>query len=191
MPPRIAALPRAANGFPVPYVAAWTGEMPLGVGPCRYARGERSLIERGDARSGEPKLGAMNLVRQREVVTLHRCQVCHLELPRRGPWWLLFVESGVGENGELVAMEPWVCPACLVYAAAVCPGLAGVRRKGELFALRVHAALTLATVTHLGGLRANGQLAEDVDVNLRDAIGYFKIALTRFDVVDIERVPVP
>lgn len=141
MPERIAALPRSAGGLPVPYVAQWEGEDEMLVAPCQWADGKPAIFP---VRSGlgitRPVFGVMDPSRQREAVRAVLCQVCHVQLgpmsdvlePGREPLWLIdMLHEPDTLRGHKVALEPWVCDDCLVYALQVCPGMLARSSKVE------------------------------------------------------------
>lgn len=135
MPPRVAALPRSAGGLPVPFVAAWEGEQEMEIRPCPLVQGQKAIFPARGSLVGEtrPVFGEMEPSRQRYAVASVSCQVCRLQLGPmtsdledgpRDPLWLVDMLA-VPDTlpGHRVAIEPWVCDDCLVYALQVCPGM--------------------------------------------------------------------
>lgn len=183
MPPQVAERPRTARGLPVPYVAAWTGEMPFAVRSCPFAGGRVALTESGRRFTGTPVLGEMNLTRQREVIARGMCQVCAARLDTKVRW-LVSLFEGDTSVGPLVR-EPWACASCLAFALGACPRLVGQRRRAaDLFVV----AATEWQVAHRPvssvGVARDGDLAAHMAAQHPSAVGYMLIVPSRFDVLD-------
>lgn len=182
MPAGVAALPRAANGMPVPYVAAWEGEDDMVVEKDEAADGAEAVFPRvprvGKTR---PVFGEMEPSRQRAVVRYVLCQVCAVEL---GPMWdtnqgqpLHWLIDMMHEPstlpGHMLVLEPWVCDDCMVYALQVCPGLLG--RPGKKPPRNVLAVRTSGVLA--ATIKPQGKLAE---TRTKPCIGYLKIEPLEF-----------
>lgn len=133
MPERVAALPRSAGGLPVPYVAQWEGEERMRIEHCYHVGADAIFPIAGPqiART-RPVFGVMEPARQREACAAVRCQVCRLQLSdisstleegRELHWLVDMLHEPATFPGHKLAMEPWVCDDCIVYALQVCPGL--------------------------------------------------------------------
>ena len=128
MPQQIEALKRDRRGFPIPYVAEWSGEAPgdIVLWAAPFPEGIPVMMNaRGSWHGkGTPILGHMNPERQRECMLGPRCQICRRELP--DPPWNLIGGQIHTTLGEWWFSEPPVCDSCARYAVQVCPRLTGV-----------------------------------------------------------------
>lgn len=144
MPERIAALPRSAGGLPVPFVAQWEGEDEVAIRPCEFA-GRRAIFPlKSQVGVTRPVFGVMEPSRQRAVLASTCCQVCRAWLgdmtseleDGRPPLWLVdMLHEPATFRGHRLAIEPWVCDECLVYALQVCPGLVGAGKAKNVLAV--------------------------------------------------------
>ena len=168
--------------LPVPYVAAWTSEMPnYIVRPEPLLGGKLALFRASGHRGeGDPIFGKMDVGRQRLCILRGICQVCGE--PIEGPRWMaLLVEHASLPNGqELPAVrEPPTCTLCLRTSLRFCPGL----RRARPFIVEPAKITTIMTLTTPppGGC---GPLDDTVEPlppeRLEDAvIGYLKIVVQR------------
>lgn len=124
MPPRIEALERdPRTGYPIPYVAQWSGEefqMPPKWEP-RFGEMQHSAVPKGADR-GHPILGQMHDARQVECFLAPKCQVCAISLKDQPKFM-------TGSRLLEWFTEPPVCRECMVYSLQVCPGLLGIYPK--------------------------------------------------------------
>jgi hypothetical protein len=109
----------------VPYVAAWSSELPnFRVAPDPFV-GNVPALFRGSGRRGEgkPMLGKMDVARQRLCVEKRLCQVC--ASPLQGLGWCVHLEELTHLEGTFVQAlsEPAACARCMATALMVCPGL--------------------------------------------------------------------
>lgn len=172
MPDTIARLPRSDGGLPVPYVAQWEGEEHMTIRPCPYAIGQLGVFPTDPEAftRGRPVFGIMEPSRQREVCMAVKCQVCRGVLdpmteelvPTSSIHWLVdMLREPKTMRGHKLALEPWVCDDCLVYALQVCPGLIGSKtpfrsmmvdkRVAIKNVLAVWTANVIAVTVHPGG----------------------------------------
>lgn len=193
MPARIAALPKSKGGLPVPYVASWEGEEEMMIRADPLLFGQRAVFPKHGSKVGKtrPVFGIMEPSRQRECLMLFRCQVCHAKLapiedlvyPESEPLWLIdMLHEPDTMKGHNLALEPWVCDECLVYALQVCPGMVkGIAPVVELEVI-VDRRLLLRNVLAVWSANAIGTMIEphgNIEGQPR-CIGYAKIEPLRF-----------
>lgn len=120
MPPRIERLARTRQGYPIPYIAQWSGEE-FSMPPKwddRFGEMQYSVVPDGQDR-GHAILGQMHDGRQIECFLEYKCQVCAISLKGQPAWM-------AGSRLLRWYTEPPVCTECIVYSLQVCPGLLGI-----------------------------------------------------------------
>lgn len=134
MPKAIAKLPRTDKGLPVPWVASWTSETTEHVEVDPLANHQLAIFTIGGVGQGEPILGEMNPVRQRQSAALRLCQVCGVEIARSGGYIVTWPgqEVDTGRARLPLILEPWCCGSCLTFALKVCPGIARIARRDDI-----------------------------------------------------------
>lgn len=176
----------ASESVLVPYVAAWSSEMPdFRVAPEPLLGGKIALFRASGRRGeGKPVLGKMDPGRQRRCILRSLCQVCAQPMRPEDAWYALLEERVTVPGLDFVdaVREPAACARCMADALLLCPGL---RREPGLRVVQAGRTITIGTVTEapVGG---RGPLPEikatytDLEQEQRRAgavIGYLKVVL--------------
>ena len=116
------------GGYPVPYVADWTGEHETNIEYNKELKHFVITTGPGSVGDGEPIFGRQNPPRQRECMMKLRCQVCHTELEHDDAWWFIagWIPADGKSGGDPIdphIEEPPLCIPCARFAVTVCPGL--------------------------------------------------------------------
>lgn len=130
------------NGFPVPWVTRWTGQVPLNTGErltigqdregffVEYQSGANNRDQHGFLwqreglnRTGEPEYSQVSTYRQRTCMTRRRCQVCGSHIESDVINWLLSKAQLEHYDSEVVTMSPPTCDGCIPIALDLCPHL--------------------------------------------------------------------
>jgi hypothetical protein len=132
IPNSMRLLPVSKRGYPVPYVAEWSGEDNLILPPPVHHVFGMVVDTDGKQGDGYPLLGQMQPARQRECMVQNLCQVCHRDLRNK----TRFMAGGFTD--PMWFTEPPTCLQCMVFAVQVCPGLvAGVQNHNAPLLVRV------------------------------------------------------
>lgn len=155
------------RGLPVPTVALWSSELPDSAWLWRWDPNvdREGLFTPGAPGAGDAILGRMHPGRQRRSAIAVRCQVCDAQLEPGVDAWVVVSQASTlrqvtidGRDGTAtVVIEPWVCPLCLRFALAVCPGLLRRQREDDLVVHRPHTFLPIMATAAL----SEGPLAEE------------------------------
>ena len=104
---------------PVPYVAAWTGEDTLFLGPCPYSRQSGlNAIRQVQARGvGKPTFGKPHMDRQREAIARDLCDLCGKALKNRTKVSLSQArpQPHAANPGDVISAGAWTS-ACRAFA---------------------------------------------------------------------------
>lgn len=125
IPNSMRLLPKSNRGYPVPYVAEWSGEDSIVLPPPIHHIFGMTVVTTGKPGDGYPQLGQMEPSRQRECMVTKHCQVCHRDLRNK----TIFMAGGSVEN--MWFTEPPVCLQCMVFAVQVCPGLVAAVKNDD------------------------------------------------------------
>lgn len=173
----------AGHNVTVPYVAAWSSEMPdLRVAPEPLINGVPALFRaRGKRGDGKPVLGKMDVGRQRLCVLKKLCQVC--ASPINGPAWYALLEEHILLDGGMSAYavrEPAACTNCMVAALRVCPGLQ--RDEPRIVWPQRIATLVTMTIPPIGGVGPLLPNGPELPNPPPPVVGYLKVVVDDFRV---------
>lgn len=124
------ALPHGAQwriGENLPWVVPWSDEARFALHPSARFPGLLEIVQ-PDAPSGVPKLSGMNVMRQRQGVLDHRCQVCGRATDREDRFLFPTTTGALQKvKGRLRYLShfPPVHSACADIARRLCPHLRG------------------------------------------------------------------
>ena len=123
------------GNVPVPYVAAWTGEEQLFLGPCPYAGSATGLkaIRQVQARGvGKPTFGKPHMDRQRQAIAQDLCDLCGRPLRNRTKVSLSQARpvGYAATYGDILQVEPLLHRECAALSVQHCPSLKGQIRDG-------------------------------------------------------------
>ncbi len=164
----------------VPFVAAWSSELPnVRVAPEPLLGGRKALF-RGSGRRGEgrPILGKMDMGRQRLCMLRQICQVC--AQPIRDQAWHVLLEDPakiLGGRAALAVREPPACTSCMTLSLQICPGLR--RDRPRIVAAKRTTMLITQTIPPIGGFGPLLPDGPELDgARIEDTIaGYLKVVI--------------
>jgi hypothetical protein len=114
-------------GETVPWVAPWSSEADFDIAPSASFPGRVELIQISSPGVGAPVLDGMHVMRQREGLIGHLCQVCGRPTPRHDRWLFPTVTGHFTpmKDGSLryASHLPPVHLACARNALQLCPHL--------------------------------------------------------------------
>src|SRR5437870_2261512 len=98
---------------PVPWNAAWSGELRYEVRPCRWAGGNLALWSPHAPGDGKPVFAKPHMVRQRRSIAEMRCTVCGERTIAPDRWWF---KLGSFAEGWFMTTEAPVHRTCAEFA---------------------------------------------------------------------------
>lgn len=119
------ALPLHSNGLPlVPWINAWSAEMPIFAEPCRQEKGRLALIMASRPGEGEPLFKVRHWSRHRDAFRRHLCEVCGAPTPRHDRMvWPLAQPLRLDGAVTMCLQEGVYHRRCVDHASRLCPAI--------------------------------------------------------------------
>lgn len=155
IPPWLNHLEVDQRGICVPYINLWGPEDPTRYHMAHDPNVGRQALYLNDTDQTQPDFTKQNFQRQRECMTLGKCQVCHRAVPWSRRYLIVTGFSTetvhVHDHGPAtVITEPWLCHRCAQFAIRRCPALIRQRHNDALTLIPVTSKQDVALIVSSG-----------------------------------------
>jgi hypothetical protein len=124
--------------LPVPFAASWSSEDRTFVGMCRFSR-RPAICQAESPGEGKPIFGTPHFVRQRQVISEGRCDLCGKPLRNSTKVSLSHARpiAHSARGGEILQVEPLLHKECAAISMRHCPSLKRDIAAGTLMVRQV------------------------------------------------------